>query len=285
MEKILRNVVSIDESRCTGSGLCLDRCHDKALELRNGKVALIDEALCCGMGACLAGCPEKALSLMRRVAAPYQGTRPAVPVYALAGSVPGNEAGGCRDGGLAGGEAGGCREGGAPLEPGTGEKPAGASGCQEAESAPTRPGSAATAAPVSTAPGAPEGLSAVADGPCAHWPIKLCVAPDDDPALRGASILVAGDCTAFACADFHGRIGRGRAVLIGCPKFESPKVLTDKMIDVFRRAGPVECSIARMEKPCCKGLLTICADAAKAAGFTGPIRESIVYCSGAFEEK
>ena len=118
-----------------------------------------------------------------------------------------------------------------------------------------------------------------------HWPLKLQLAPLDDPSLRGADLIISGDCTAFATSHYHERLRAGRVMLIGCPKFEDPRALTAKMTEIFKEAGPRSCMVARMEKPCCKGLVTVCRDAARAIGSDLEVREVVVYCSGVVEEK
>lgn len=58
-----RNIIRIDESKCTGCGLCVPNCAEGSLEIRDGKAVLVKEALCDGLGACLGHCPEDALTI------------------------------------------------------------------------------------------------------------------------------------------------------------------------------------------------------------------------------
>jgi len=116
-----------------------------------------------------------------------------------------------------------------------------------------------------------------------HWPLKLQLAPVDDALLHKAPLLICGDCTAFASRGFHDRAGKDKAMLIGCPKFEDPRLLKAKMVELFKTAHSPSCGVVRMEKPCCKGLVTICAEAAKECDMPFEIQETIVFCSGALE--
>ncbi|MBN1162962.1 MAG: 4Fe-4S binding protein [Candidatus Krumholzibacteriota bacterium] len=52
--------VSVDESKCTGCGICADICPVGAVTVEG--VAGINEALCTGCGACVAECPRGAIS-------------------------------------------------------------------------------------------------------------------------------------------------------------------------------------------------------------------------------
>jgi NAD-dependent dihydropyrimidine dehydrogenase PreA subunit len=58
-----RNIIKIDEEKCTGCGLCIVNCAEGSLAIIDGKARLVREALCDGLGACLGHCPEGALTI------------------------------------------------------------------------------------------------------------------------------------------------------------------------------------------------------------------------------
>ncbi|MFC2083238.1 ATP-binding protein [Candidatus Bipolaricaulota bacterium] len=64
----LRQIIRIDEEKCTGCGQCIIDCAEGALQIIDGKARLIGEVLCDGLGACLGGCPEGALTIEEREA-------------------------------------------------------------------------------------------------------------------------------------------------------------------------------------------------------------------------
>lgn len=68
MMKRKRQIVRIDEERCTGCGQCVSPCAEGAIEIRDGKARVIRDELCDGAGFCLGVCPEGALTLEEREA-------------------------------------------------------------------------------------------------------------------------------------------------------------------------------------------------------------------------
>ncbi|MBS7623411.1 4Fe-4S binding protein [Candidatus Bathyarchaeota archaeon] len=65
---IVRKIVSVDEERCDGCGLCIPSCAEGALKIVNGKARLVSERFCDGLGACLGRCPNDAIRIVERVA-------------------------------------------------------------------------------------------------------------------------------------------------------------------------------------------------------------------------
>ncbi len=55
----------IDADRCTGCGICIERCHVDAISGEDG-LAVVRRDRCIGCGLCVTGCPEEAASLELR---------------------------------------------------------------------------------------------------------------------------------------------------------------------------------------------------------------------------
>ncbi len=66
--KITRKIITIDEEKCNGCGLCVTACAEGALQVIDGKARLISELYCDGLGACLGECPQDAIVITEREA-------------------------------------------------------------------------------------------------------------------------------------------------------------------------------------------------------------------------
>jgi ferredoxin len=65
---VIRNIVKIDEEKCTGCGVCIPSCAEGALKIVDGKAKLVKDIYCDGLGACLGKCPEDAITVIQREA-------------------------------------------------------------------------------------------------------------------------------------------------------------------------------------------------------------------------
>jgi len=113
-----------------------------------------------------------------------------------------------------------------------------------------------------------------------HWPVQIRLVQAAAPFLRGANLLIAADCTAFAHPDFHGELLSGKVLMVGCPKLDNAQEYQDKFADIFRNAGVKKVTIAAMEVPCCSKLPMIVKKAMEISGANIPIEEVIVGIQG-----
>lgn len=86
-----------------------------------------------------------------------------------------------------------------------------------------------------------------------QWPIQIKLAPVNAPFFNDADVLVAADCTAYACGDFHSRFMRGKVTLIGCTKLDDTDY-SDKLAEILRQNSVKSLTVARMDVPCCGGM-------------------------------
>ena len=66
-----RDVIKINEEKCTGCGECIPGCPEGALQVIDGKARLISDLFCDGLGACIGNCPQGAIEVEQREAEPY----------------------------------------------------------------------------------------------------------------------------------------------------------------------------------------------------------------------
>ncbi len=112
-----------------------------------------------------------------------------------------------------------------------------------------------------------------------HWPIQIRLVSSQASFLDHADLLVAADCTAFSCGDFHTRFMRGRAVLVGCPKLD-PADYASRLAAIIAENDIRSITVALMEVPCCAGLGKAVQDAIKASGKDIPCETVIITLDG-----
>ena len=248
---MIREIVTIDEDLCDGCGECVPACHEGALRIVDGKARLVSDRLCDGLGACLGHCPQGAIKIEPRAADAFDEAAVAAqtrqpPAPAAAGGCPG------------------------VFQPGAVSGPAPGGGC---------PGSR-----LMEFGGAQSGGEDVPvtgqRSELTHWPVQLRLLPPQAPVLKGASLLLAADCVPVACADFHARLLRNRAVVIGCPKFDDLDGYVAKLTEMIQAGGLREIVVARMEVPCCAGIVYSAVEARRRAGVDVPITEVMVGTRG-----
>lgn len=224
-----RQVITIDEEKCTGCGKCVNACIGGALALVNGKAKLMREDYCDGLGVCVGECPVGALKVEERevagYTAPVQRHQPP-----SARTVP-------------------------HACPGTANR--------QFERRAPQPGAVTEMASALT-----------------HWPIQLHLIRPDAPHYCGADILIAASCTAFACGGFHPELLAGKSLIIACPKLDNPAGYVEKLAELFAAGQPRSVTVARMEVPCCMGLVRMVAEARARAESGIPVTEVVVGLEG-----
>ena len=105
----------------------------------------------------------------------------------------------------------------------------------------------------------------------AQWPCQIKLVPVNAPYFRGAKLLIAADCTAYAYANMHSEFMKGKITLIGCPKLDAVDY-TDKLTEIIRGNDIQSVTIVRMEVPCCGGLEYAARQAVAASGKDIPMR-------------
>jgi ferredoxin len=129
----------------------------------------------------------------------------------------------------------------------------------------------------------PAGASQKADGgPSAlnAWPIQLHLVSPTAEQFQGTDVLIAASCSAFSMGNFHPALLEGRGLVIACPKLDMQDGYLEKLTDMFALSKPKSVTIARMEVPCCGGLVRLVEAARAAAGSDLTITEIVIGLNG-----
>lgn len=240
-----RNIVTIDEEKCNGCGLCASACHEGALKIADGKAKLISESYCDGLGNCLPECPTVAITIEQREAAAFdeQAVKQNISQKDKAEESHENN------------------EGHATL----------ACGCPS------------THAQVFDR--RPKAVEAVAENvsELRQWPCQIKLVPIKAPYFTGAKLLIAADCTAYANANVHSNYMKDRITLIGCPKLDMVDY-AEKLTEIIANNDIKSVEVLRMSVPCCGGIENAVKQALTASGKMIPWGVTVVSTDGSIIE-
>jgi len=114
-----------------------------------------------------------------------------------------------------------------------------------------------------------------------QWPVQLHLVSPQAPYYRGADVVLAADCVAFALGSFHEDYLKGKALAIACPKLDSgQEVYLEKLRGLLEESGINSLTVVIMEVPCCRGLLGLAAQAMKSSSRKVPLRTAVVGIQG-----
>jgi len=252
--KTKRNIIEIDERLCNGCGQCVSACAEGAIELVNGKAVLVSETYCDGLAACIGECPAGALKIVEREAEAFN-------VEAVEDYLRSKEF------------------------------------LQTPVSADARVKTQNSTVNTEVLPcGCPSTHMQIFSSPCEaadnpstltsndsflmHWPVQIRLISPNAPFLKGADVLVAADCTPVAYPAFHNDFLKGKAVLIGCPKFDDTEEYINKFAEIFRDAGIKSVTVLIMEVPCCSKLPVIVREGMALSGKKIPVEVVVVSARG-----
>ena len=281
-----REIIKIDEDKCTGCGLCIPGCPEGALQIIDGKARLISDLMCDGLGACIGDCPEGAIEIEVREADPYNETVVMGEIVKHGFNTVVAHLRHLREHG----ETAFLKEALAFLEQQeelgytvgevkqkVHEKESGA-GC-----AGGCPGSAPVVFDIDTDAVNKAGDPTVVAQPSAlrQWPVQMHLINPNAPYFQNADVVLAADCTAFSMGDFHSKHLKGKSLAIACPKLDSGmETYVQKLTAMIDEAKINTLQVMMMEVPCCGGLLQMAQMAAANASRKIPIKKMIVGIRG-----
>jgi NAD-dependent dihydropyrimidine dehydrogenase PreA subunit len=135
-----------------------------------------------------------------------------------------------------------------------------------------------SAVPMVMSPSPPISVSGGSD--LTNWPIQMRLVSPSAPYFKDASLLLAGDCTAFAFAAMHPEFIRRRTTIIGCPKLDDNEEFVNKLTAILSANEIKDITMVHMEVPCCGQMKRLAAEALRRANSDVPIRSYTVRRSG-----
>ena len=246
---MLRKIVTIDQDKCDGCGLCIPSCAEGAIKMINGKAVLSADNLCDGLGACLGECPRDAIKIEEREADEFDETAVEKHLAALGKPAPVHQH--------------------APQTPAAAHHH-GSGGC---------PGSRAMSfdRPRETTPAAATGGRQSQLG---QWPVQLSLVSTTAPYFQGADLLITADCVPVAYAGYHEDFLKGKAVVMGCPKLDDNNFYQQKLTELFSKSDVKSITVLKMEVPCCGGIAVAARQALAASGKEIPYKEVTIGIKG-----
>lgn len=271
-----REIITIDEAKCTGCGNCVPGCPEGALQIIDGKARLVSDLFCDGLGACIGDCPEGAISVETREAESYDERRVMENVvkqgkntirahlehlqthgetayfntavdfllekrYPLDDVLPEKKT------------KVKCESGGCP-----GSKPMTFNITSGVKISGSKIPSALT-----------------------HWPVQMHLLSPASGHFEKSDFVFAADCTAFTIGSFHPEILQGKTLGIACPKLDDGKDrYIEKLVSLIDSAKINTMTVVMMEVPCCGGLLSLVKTAMEQANRKIPLKKLIIGIQG-----
>lgn len=252
-----REIITIDEEKCTGCGLCVPECPEGAIQIIDGKARLVSDLFCDGLGACLGHCPEGAISIEKREAEPYDETRVRHNIVKQGVNT--------------------IRAHLKHLQE-HGQTEYYKQAVQYLRDHDPKVPALDKEKKVTVTSGCPGLQNVQFDKPVVkedkkayppssklrHWPVQLHLISPAAPQYQKADLLLAADCTAFTAGNFHQDFLTGKVLAIACPKLdEGQKIYLEKLRTLIDEAEINTLTVLIMQVPCCKGLLVLAAQAAE----------------------
>ena len=283
-----REIITIDEEKCNGCGSCVPGCPEGALQIIDDKARLVSDLFCDGLGACIGDCPEDAISVIKREAEPYDEVKVMENIVKQGENTIKAHLEHLKNHG----ETGFLKQATDYLEENGIENPlekeAQAKGAEAGEEklACGCPGSQVRdLRDVDKADTAGGDTGVKQKTELRQWPVQIHLVPVNAPYFDNADLLVAADCVPFAHANFHSDLLKGKILLVGCPKLDDAGFYKDKITDILKENNIKSVTIARMEVPCCYGLVKLVSDALADSGKDIPIDDITIKVNGEIREE
>lgn len=272
-----REIIKIDEDKCTGCGLCVPGCPEGALQIIDGKARLISDLFCDGLGACIGECPEGAITVEKREAEPYDERKVMENIIKQGPNTIRAHLTHLKEHG----ETQFLKIALETLEEKNIDSPEGFLPNEK----PAQHGHAHSGCPGSRIMQFEESGAGQKNGDVSsqlrQWPVQLHLVSPVAPYYQEADVVLAADCTAYAIGDFHQRFLKNKSLAIACPKLdEGQEIYLAKLKALIDDAKINTLTVVIMQVPCCGGLVRLAGKALESASRKIPVKKIVVGIKG-----
>jgi Pyruvate/2-oxoacid:ferredoxin oxidoreductase delta subunit len=240
-----RDIIKINEEKCTGCGDCIPGCPEGALQVIDGKARLISDLFCDGLGACIGNCPQDAIDVEQREAEPYDEYNVMENIVKEGPNVIKAHLKHLNDHGQKDylNQAINILKDKNMEIPDYEEEKTFSCGCPGSMEMEFGDNIKSKEEPV------------IYSAQLRNWPVQLQLLNPNAPYLKNANLLIAADCAPFAYANFHQRFLEDKILIILCPKLNKTiEQYVDKLTEIFENQDIKSIYIVHTEVPCCSGI-------------------------------
>lgn len=268
-----RNVIKIDEEKCTGCGLCIPNCPEGALQIIDNKARLVSDLMCDGLGACLGHCPEGAIEIEEREAEEYDEKKVMINIVKAGENTIIAHLEHLRDHNQTDYYSQALEYLNEKHIPVPILKNENIFTCQAC------PGSQVMS--FDKGEETKNDMGRKRPSQLTHWPIQMHLLSPHAPHYQSTDLLLAADCTAFTLGDFHKDFLKGKTLAIACPKLDKGlEIYLEKLKALIDDAKINTLTVMVMQVPCCDGLLHLAREAASQASRKIPIKKIVIGVEG-----
>lgn len=266
-----RRIITIDEDKCNGCGLCIPDCPEGALQIIDGKARLISDLFCDGLGACIKTCPVDALHIEEREAEEYNEAKVMVNIVKGGENVIKAHLKHLKEHGenkLLEEAINYMKENNIEIPVIKEDLPCGCPGSMQRDLR-------------KNIHHRENNVAVNMQSEIANWPIQLKLMNPNAPYLNNADLLISADCVPFAYPNFHNKFLKNKILMLLCPKLDSDiDSYIEKLANIFENKNIKSITIAHMEVPCCGGVEMIVREAMERANKNIIIKDYTISIEG-----